>query len=188
VPQDTTSIVQEGRAAFRGLLSLVVGDQESRRWFNLTTRGLLGSFIALIVVTAAADYIPVLQGRPGMMLRNFAADVIVMGLQWACSAIVLRQVGRPDGFVPYLVADNWNTAFVAALSTVLALAGAGSEFLWFPMTILVLLLAVNVGRLIVGLPGLQAAMFVVAQLVGLGIGMLIVSVILPLPDPTALSN
>ena len=43
------------------------------------------------------------------------------GQEIGFSAIVLRQLKRLDGLVPYLVADNWATFYITVFSTVLAL-------------------------------------------------------------------
>ena len=79
---------------------------------------------------------------------------------------MLRQIGRLDGLVPYLVADNWATFFITIISTLLSLAGIGDEFAIIALGILVIIVEINIARLIVTLPGLQIAMFLIAQLVG----------------------
>lgn len=179
--ENAIGIFREGRSALRGVLRLVIGDREAGRWFNLSTEGLIGSLIALLMVTAVSDYLPVLMGSPGAMFRGFTIDMIMLSLQAGCTAIMLKQVGRLDGFVPYLTVDCWASVFVTIALTLFGVAGLGGEYVALPMTVLVIAVAVNIGRLIVGLPALQVAMFVIAQLVGAAIGLLVVSVLFPLP-------
>ena len=65
---------------------------------------------------------------------------------------MLRQIGRLDGLVPYLVADNWATFFITIVSTLLTLVGIGDEFAIIALGILVIIVEVNIARLIVTLP------------------------------------
>lgn len=53
------------------------------------------------------------------------------------------------------------------------------------LVIVVLVIEINIARLIVTLPGLQIAIFLIAQLVGVSIGLLAINVVMPLP-PEAL--
>lgn len=187
MPQQTNTFVHEAADAFRGVLGLVVGDREAPRRFNLTTEGLAGSLIALLLITAISDYLPVLLGHPGAMFRSFASDTVLTALQWGCSAVVLRQVGRFDRFVPYLIADNWATVFITIAITTLQLTGAGGDVLSLAVIILLLVVAVNIGRLVVGLPALQVATLVIAQLTGAAIGILAIGILFPVP-PEALAQ
>lgn len=181
MPQDQRNFIEEAIAAARGVAGLVVGNREAERQFDLTPRGLIGSLIALLLVTGVSAYLPVLMGHPGMVLRGLFGYTLLLALQVACSAIVLLQLKRLDGFVPYLTADNWASVFVTILSTALNLVGVSDEFLSLPVAILVIVVAVNIGRLIVKLPPLQVAMFVIAQMVGAIVGAFALSLFLPLP-------
>jgi len=181
VPQDHRNFIEEAMAAARGVAGLVVGNRDVARHFDLTTHGLVGSLIALLLVTGISAYLPVLMGHPGVMLRGVAGYAILLALQVCFSAIVLAQLKRLDGFVPYLTADNWASVYVTILSTALSLVGVSDEFLSFPLAILVIVVAVNIGRLIVTLPPLQVAMFVIAQMVGAVVGAFAVGLVLPLP-------
>jgi hypothetical protein len=49
----------------------------------------------------------------------------------------------------------------------------------------VIIVEVNIARLIVTLPPLQIAMFLIAQLVGVSIGLLLISFLFPLPPEVA---
>jgi hypothetical protein len=101
-------------------------------------------------------------------------------MQVGFSAIVLFQVKRLDGFVPYLTADNWASVYVTIGSTALSLMGVSDEFLSVPIAVLVIVIAVNIGRLIVRLEPLQVAMFVIAQMVGAVVGSFVLSLFVPL--------
>lgn len=187
MPEHKSNFVQEVADAFRGVLGLVVGDREAPRRFNLSTEGLIGSLIALLLITGLSDYLPVLLGRPGAMFRSFASDTVLTALQWGCSALVLRQVGRSDGFVPYLIADNWATVFITIAITTFQLVGGGGDVLSLGVIVLLLVVAVNIGRLVVGLPALQVATLVIAQLTGAAIGILAIGMLFPIP-PEALAQ
>lgn len=187
MPEHNSNIVQEATDAFRGVVGLVVGDREAPRRFNLSNEGLVGSLIALLLITGISDYLPVLLGHPGAMFRSFTSDTVLTALQWGCSALVLRQIGRFDGFVPYLIADNWATVFITIAITTFQLMGAGGDVLSLAVIVLLLVVAVNIGRLVVGLPALQVATLIIAQLTGAAIGMLAIGMLFPIP-PEALAQ
>jgi hypothetical protein len=105
---------------------------------------------------------------------------ILFGFQIGFSAIVLRQLKRLDGLVPYLVADNWATFYITIASTVLTLFGFSGDIALIAIGILVLVIEINIARLIVTLSPLQIAMFLIAQLVGVSLGLIIVGVMFPL--------
>lgn len=172
MPQEQRNFIEEAVAAARGVAGLVVGNREVERWFNLTPHGLIGSLIALLAVTGISAVLPMVMGHPGAVLRGLAGYGLLLALQVACSAIVLWQVKRLDGFMPYLTAANWASVYVTVISTALNLVGVSDEFLSLPLAVLVIVIAVNIGRLIVKLPPLQVAMFVIAQTVGAVIGTL----------------
>jgi len=178
----SNSYLNEVLSAARGVAGLVVGDRSASRRFDPTPHGLVGSFIGLLVVTAISAYLPVLLGQKGALLRAIAGYALLFACQAACSGIVLAQLKRLDGFVPYLVADNWASVFVTIGATLLGLAGLDGELLSLPLAVLVIVIAVNIARLVVVLPPLQVAMFVIAQLVGAMVGAFAVNLLLPLPD------
>jgi len=107
--------------------------------------------------------------------------LFLYGVQVGFSAFVLRQVNRLDGLVPYLVADNWATFFVTIASTIVGIFGPAANFMLVVAAVLVLVIEINIARLIVTLSRWQIAMFLVAQIVGILIGLLIMGAIFPLP-------
>jgi hypothetical protein len=177
------TIVEELTAAARGVLALVVGNRRAADYFDFSLRGLAGSFIAFLSVTALQAVIPVMLGARGpeaSVFRAITTVAILFSLQVGFSAIVLRQLKRLDGFVPYLVADNWATFFVTLGSTLLLMVGLGGDIAIILIGILVIVIEINIARLIVTLTPLQIAMFLVAQLVGVSIGLLLVGVVFPM--------
>jgi hypothetical protein len=119
-------------------------------------------------------------GPTASISRSVLMVVILFALQIGFAAIVLRQLGRLDGLVPYLVADNWATFFITLGSTALALVGFSGDMALIAIGILVIVVEINIARLIVTLSPLQIAMFLVAQLVGVSIGLLLLGAMFPL--------
>lgn len=180
------TFLEELMAAGRGVIGLLVGDRRAGSYFDFSQRGLVGSFIAFIAVTGLNAVLPVMLGSkdPGGIARSVLMVAILFALQLACSAIVLRQLKRMDGLVPYLVADNWATFFLTLISGALAAAGIDGDPVLIVLAIVVIVVEVNIARLIVTLSPLQIAMFLVAQLVGVSIGLAIIGFTFPLPPST----
>lgn len=192
MPERSNEIWDEVSSAARGVAGLVIGNRQSGRYFDFSTRGLVGSFIAFLTVTLITAALPLLLGVPGAkgsVFRAVMTVIILFGFQIAFSAILLRQLRRLDGLVPYLVADNWASFFLTLASTLLSLFGIGGEFLLIAVGIVVIVIEINIARLIVTLSAWQIAMFLVAQLVGVSIALLIVGVVFPLsPEQLAELN
>jgi hypothetical protein len=182
LPSNTT-IIEEMTAAGRGVLALVMGDRRAADHFDFSPRGLAGSFIAFLAVTGVNAVLPKLLGATGptgSIFRAVMMIAILFTFQIAFSAIVLRQLKRLDGLVPYLVADNWATFYITLGSTLLALVGFSGDIMLIAVGILVIIVEINIARLIVTLSPLQIAMFLVAQLVGVSIGLLVMGGLFPL--------
>ncbi|MEQ1769298.1 MAG: hypothetical protein ABL879_05610 [Devosia sp.] len=163
-------------SAGRGVLGLLIGDRTSPRYFSFTLRGLAGSFIAFIVVTAINAVLPLGLGEgnePGGIARSLIIVAILYGMQVGFAALVLRQLGRLDGLVPFMVADNWATFFLTLISVAISAAGMSGLVVVYGLGLVILVFEVNIARLVVTLPGLQVAMFVVARLVAAFVGVLI---------------
>jgi hypothetical protein len=180
--QQQSTFVEEMMAAGRGVIGLLAGDRQSGSYFDLSDRGLAGSFIALLLVTALNAVLPIILGSEGESIAQGVITVaLLFVLQVGFSIIVLRQVNRLDGLVPYLVADNWATFFLTLISTAVAAAGLANDFTLIVLGIIVIIVEVNIARLIVTLPPLQIAMFLIAQLVGVSIGLVLIAFLFPLP-------
>ncbi len=170
-------------SAGRGVAALIVGNRKAAQYFDLTTYGLVGSFIAFLFVTGLNVALPLLlnvPGASGSVLRSVMTIGILFGMQVLFSVIVLRQLKRLDGLVPYLVADNWATFFITVGSSLVGMTGIGGDALVVIVGILVIVVEINIARLIVTLSPLQIAMLLVAQLVGVSIGLLIIGLAFPL--------
>lgn len=177
------TFLEELMAAGRGVIALLIGDRRAASYFDVSERGLAGSFIAFLAVTALNATLPVLLGikNSGGIARSILMVAILFALQLAFSAIVLRQLKRLDGLIPYLVADNWATFFLTLISGALAAAGVDGDPVLVVLAIVVIVVEVNIARLILMLSPLQIAMFLIAQLVGVSIGLAIIGVTFPLP-------
>jgi hypothetical protein len=176
------SLIEEMSAAARGCVALVLGDRRAADYFDFSLCGVVGSFIAFLVATLINAVVPLLFGvqpEPGEISRSLLLVAVLFALQIGFSALVLRQIGRLDGLLPYLVADNWATFFISILSTLMSIVGVGGEFGIIAIGILVIVVEINIARLIVTLTPLQIAMFLVAQLVGVTIGLLVLGGLMP---------
>lgn len=161
---------------------MVVGDRKAPQYFDLSQRGLVGSFIALLAVTLLSVALPAflpLGGADYSIARSAAISVLLFALQLGFAAIVLRQLKRMDGLQPYVIADNWASVYISLGQLVLTLGGVQGDFAFFALAILVLVVEINIARLIVTLSALQIAMFMVAQLVGVSIALLFISPLMP---------
>ncbi len=170
------TLIEELMAAGRGVFGLLIGDRQAPSYFDLSPRGLAGSFIAFLIVTALNAALPILLGielPPGAYSRSLAVVAILYTLQVGFSAIVLRQLKRMDGLLPYLVADNWSTFFLTLVSAALASAGLTGDAMVLILGLVIIILEINISRLLVTLSPLQIAMFIIARLVGASIGILI---------------
>jgi hypothetical protein len=184
VPDKPTTIIEELVAASRGVGAIIAGDKRAASYFDFSLRGLAGSFIAFLVVTAFSAYLPLVIGGADPALptgRLLMMAGFLYAVQVGFSALVLRQINRLDGLVPYLVADNWATFFVTIASTIVGIFGPAANFMLVVAALLVLVIEINIARLIVTLNRWQIAMFLVAQIVGILIGLLIMGAIFPLP-------
>ena len=56
--QQQSTFIEEMMAAGRGVIGLLTGDRQAGSYFDLGQRGLLGSFIALLLITALNAVLP----------------------------------------------------------------------------------------------------------------------------------
>jgi hypothetical protein len=184
-----TTLFEEMISAARGVAAVIAGDRRAPAHFDFSRRGLAGSFIAFLAGMVLNAYLPSLSSDPNYTAlpatRLLTVSAVLFAAQIGFSALVLRQLNRLDGFVPYLVADNWTTFFVAALSSLLALLGLSSDFVVVIVGLATLVIEINIARLIVTLKPLQIAMFLIAQIVGVAIGLIVIWQIFPSSDLVA---
>lgn len=186
--QPTTTLFDELKSAARGCLALLLGDRQSATHFDFSLRGLVGSFIAFLLITAATAFlVPLLLGGgspPGEATRGVVSTLLLLAVKDGASWLFLRQNGRLDGFVPLLVADNWVNVFGAILGTILAVVVGPSDIVLLGMGLVVIIVEVNIARLIVTLTPWQIAIFIVIQLVASSVGVILLFAlgILQMPD------
>jgi hypothetical protein len=182
VAQQST-IIEELVAAGRGVFALLVGDKQAGGWFDFSQRGLYGSFIALLVVTAISACLPIAMGEnaPGDIARSVIGDALLFAFLAVFATIVLGQLKRVEALSPYLVAFNWAWFFLTLILSLVVAAGFDSDFALIVLAILVIVIEVNIARLIMTLSPLQVAIFMVAQLVGVLIGLAFIGMLFPLP-------
>ena len=182
MPQKLTTFLDELTQAARGCAALLTGNRQAATFFDFSQRGLVGSIIALLIASAVTAYGPQLFGveaAPGTATRALILDALFFSLQIGIGYIVLRQLGREDGFIPFLVADNWATFFTSLLSLGLLPFGGPNMVLIFAIGIALIIVEVNIARLIVTLAPLQIALFIIAQLVGSAVGLMILVALMP---------
>ncbi|MDF2982722.1 MAG: hypothetical protein K0Q69_2494 [Devosia sp.] len=183
MPERSNDIWNEVASAARGVVALVIGDRRANGYFDFSDRGLVGSFIAFLVVALLNTAVPLLLGVPGTsgtVFRAIATVIIVLALQIGAAALVLRQLKRPDALVPYIVVDNWATFYLTIATTLLGLVGAGGELMFIATGIVIIIIMINIARLILTLTPWQIASFLVVQLVSGVIALFVVSAVFPL--------
>jgi hypothetical protein len=185
LPNRPTTIVEELIAAARGVAALVIGDRRAAGYFDFSQRGLAGSFIAFLAATAFSAYLPSITGNASdsgtPISRLLLMAIFLFAVQLGFSALVLRQLNRLDGFIPYVVADNWATFFVTVVSSLFGVFGLSGDVVLLVVGVLVLIIEVNIARLIVTLKPWQIVLFLVAQLVAVSVGLIVIGSLFPLP-------
>ena len=123
--------------------------------------------------------LPIILGSESESIaRGVLTVVLLFVLQIGFSIIVLRQVNRMDGLVPYLVADNWATFWASLVFLVLSFVGLGSIVI-IATTLVGLWLQISIARTIVTLAPVQIVILLIGQLVGVFVGLLIVLALFP---------
>ncbi|MCW5722604.1 MAG: hypothetical protein KIS86_15815 [Devosia sp.] len=185
MPQSPQTFIDEALNAARGFVALVAGKHNAAAFFDFSPRGLVGSLIAVLVAVLVAGFGPMLLGIP-VPAGAPTQSIIVNGLLFAAQAgmawIVLRQMGRQDGFVPYLVATNWVTLASGLLLLLSTVFGEMGLVLLLGVVIVALLTFVNIGRFIVTLSPLQIGLLFISQAVGVFLALGVVALFLPLPS------
>lgn len=184
--QPTTTFLDELKAAARGCFALLVGNRQAPSFFDFSQRGLVGSLIAVMLGIALAGFGPWLTGvemPPGAASQSIMVNFALFVAQAATAWIALRQMGRQDGFVPYLVASNWVTLVSAVLLLLSTLLGPLGLAILGLVVIVALATFINIGRFIVTLTPLQIGILFLSQAVGvflaLGVMALIMAPSLP---------
>ncbi|HEY9010381.1 MAG TPA: hypothetical protein VIN06_05140 [Devosia sp.] len=188
MPDLQKSFYEEVVTAGQGVLALIVGDRRAPQHFDFSDRGLVGSFIGLLLVTFLSAVLPLVlpgAGEDYSIARSVGIAVLLFSFQVGFAALVLRQMKRLDGLRPYLVADNWASVYISVGQLLLSFVGFQGELAFFALSILVIVVEINIARLIVTLTPLQIAMFMIAQVVGVAIALLLVGMLFPSPETQA---
>jgi len=182
--QPTTTFLDELMAAARGCVALVLGRREAASYFDFSQRGLVGSLIATVIAIGLAGFGPLLTGVPlptGAATQSIIVNAALFVAQAATAFIALRQMGRQDGFIPYLVASNWVTLVSALLLLLSTLLGPSGVIVLALVVVVALATFINIGRFIVTLTPLQIGILFVSQAVGVFLALAVVAVILGPP-------
>ncbi len=176
------TFIEEALQAARGITAIIVGRRDAYRYFDLSMRGFMGSMAAYFIALMVNAYLPFLLD-PGVVgisaWKSVLLALVLFGLQLGFAALVLRQMGRPDGLIPYLVADNWATFYMTAVSVILALLQLSGDMLVLGLGVLILVIEINIARRIVTLTGWQIAGFLAAQFAAVIIGLTIFGALFP---------
>jgi hypothetical protein len=180
--QPSPTFIDEAFNALRGTVALVVGNRQASSYFDFRNAGLIGSFIAVLVGMAVQAFAPPLLS-PGIPSGAAAGAImlgfVMLGVQFLVAYLVLRLLGRADGFIPFVVVQNWVTLFQSLLAVAsiaifgqpIAISAENQLAEMTPGTIPFLLLGIaamvvwiNMARLILTLKPMHVAMFVFIQL------------------------
>jgi len=171
-------------AAARGCIALLTGNRQAPAFFDFSQRGLVSSLIAVLLGVALAGFGPLLVGAPvapGSATQSIIINLVLFVAQAATAWIALRQMGRLDGYVPYLVASNWVTLASAILMVLSALLGPLGIILLVLVVILAITSFINVGRFVVTLAPLQIGILFLSQAVGVLLALAIVAMLMGAP-------
>jgi hypothetical protein len=182
--QPTTTFLDELLAAARGCVALVLGRREAASYFDFSQRGLVGSLIATVIAIGLAGFGPLLTGIPlpaGAATQSIIVNAALFLAQAATAFIALRQMGRQDGFIPYLVASNWVTLASALLLLLSTLLGPTGIIVLVLVVVVALATFINIGRFIVTLTPVQIGILFVSQAVGVFLALAVVAIIFGAP-------
>jgi hypothetical protein len=176
LPQSSPTFFEEALDAARGAWALVLGRQDAASYFDFSQRGLIGSFIALLLAIAVSVFGPQLLGvgsPTGAAAGMTLLSGLLFALQIGAAYFVLRMMGRLDGFMPYLVADNWVNFYVSLIGAISIVLLGGSDIMLLVVGVLSIIIEINIARRIVTLAPVQIAIFIVAQVVAQFVGLMV---------------
>ncbi|KKB08573.1 hypothetical protein [Devosia chinhatensis] len=182
--QPTPSFFEEALNAARGCWALVIGRRDASTWFDFSQRGLIGSLVAVLLAMLIAGFGPMLLGIPvpaGAPTQSIVMNSALFAAQALMAMLVLRQMGRQDGFVPYLVASNWVTLVSGVLLLLSLFFGEAGLIILLAIVIVAMMTFINIGRFIVTLKAMQIVLLFISQAVGIFLAMGVLALILPVP-------
>lgn len=180
----TTTFLDEIVLAFRGCYALLIGNRQAPSYFDFSQKGLVGSLIGVLLAIALSAFGPRLVGLsmpPGLATQSVVVNVAMFLAQAGTAFLALRQMGRQDGFLPYLVASNWITLVTGVLLFLSQVLGGLGIVIILLIVVLAVASFVNIGRYIVTLTWVQIALLFVSQLVGVLLAAAIVAMVVGLP-------
>jgi hypothetical protein len=173
--------LEELVSALRGCLALLTGQRDASTYFDFSRRGLVGSLIGAILAIGLAGFGPMIFGLmppPGAATQSVVINSVLFVAQAGTAFLALRQMGRQDGFVPYMVASNWVTLLSALLLLASTLLGGLAFAIMIFVVIVAIVTFVNIGRFIVTLTPIQIGILFLSQAVGVFISMAIIGFLL----------
>jgi hypothetical protein len=177
----SATFLEETKSAVQGCIALITGRPNAPSFFDFSQRGLVGSLIAVVLGLAIAGFGPLLLGAAlpgGAATQSIIVNAALFLAQAGTAYVAMRQMGRQDGFMPYMVASNWVTLVSAVLLLVSLLLGPLGMIILIGVVIVAIATFINIGRLIVTLSPIQIGILFVSQAVGVFIALAIVAVII----------
>jgi len=166
--QPTTTFLPEALSALRGCIALLLGRRDAPGYFDLSLRGFVGSLAAVLLAITLTGFAPRLLGMnlpAGAATQSVIVNVVLFLAQAGTSYLALRQMGRQDGFMPFLTASNWVTLFSAILVVLSSITPLGGLVV-IGVMVMAIVTFINIGRLVVTLTGWQIGILFIAQTVG----------------------
>lgn len=196
LPTQPTTLLDELISAARGVAAILVGDRRAPGYFDFSTRGLVGSFIAFLAAATINAFLPDNAPPPSasdaVIVIGPSAQLLLTAALYAVQAgvatLVLRRLKRQEAFVPYLVASNWSSFYLSAAAMLLRVAGVADEPALIFLGIVVIVLEINTARLILTLTPRQIAAFLLLQVLAfIIVAFVLASLFLPSDLTTAAS-
>lgn len=189
------TLIEETIAAGRGVMALILGRRNASSYFDLTLTGLVGSFIAFFVtsgINTHATQVMVnviateeFQLPPEAALQGWQALFVIIvtyAIRMGFAALALNWMKRLDGFIPFVIANNWVDFFSVVVVLVLALFGFGGGGVALIFIVVIFLVQINIARLIVTLRPMQILFFLITQVFGTLLVMSVLAgIFLPMP-------
>lgn len=175
------SFALEAKNAVQGSWRILIGRRDAPAYFTTDMRGLVSSFIALVISVAVTLAFSALGPQAEGMLTSFAVlftNAVLYALLVAASWVTLRLLGHLDKFVAYLTADNWVNAVISLVLAVLSPVLAGNDALFLVALVVGLIARINIARLVVGLKAWGILALIMGQAVGMMIGLLVIGAML----------
>lgn len=174
------TLIEEMISAGRGLALILIGRRDATDNFDLSQRGLLGSFVALLVAALVDAGVSAMMGGESTLpfWAGIIASIVLWLFQCGGAALALTQMRRTDGLLPYLQVFNWMSFYSTVIAAILIVAGLDPLSMFFVFGLVSLIVLINIARIVVTLTPLQIASFIIAQLVCAMIGTYIMGLFL----------